>query len=544
MSRDGGPAASSPRFPARLAPRRDLDRRRDDGRGPGGRGRGAARSFEETGRDGSPYRLRLVRHDPDDFDRYYNVFANPTLWFLQHYLWDLARAPSRSTRRCTRPGRATRRVNEAFADAVLEELEAAPDAPVWFHDYHLYLAPRARPARPPGGDACPTSSTSRGRSPTTGRVLPGARCGVRSTRGCSPTTSSGFHTQPLARQLSRSRPQPFPAPPSTRRRAPSSTRDGARSSLRTRSPSTRPSSPSWRAATPFSRPSATSRGCGPSGSCSASIGPIRRRTSSAASRPSGSSSSGIPRRAGRVGMLALLDPSRQDIPQYAEYARGDRGGRAGGERALRRPARGRRSSSRSADDFPRSVAAYKQYDVLLRQRRLRRAEPGRQGGAARERARRRARPVRERRRARGARRVGADGEPLRRRRAGRRDPRGARASRRRAPGAGGGDPRARAASTISSRLAGRAARRSGSASRRPDAATIAGRERPLARGRGRRRPHGRRRRQAGLAAAGGGGGDRPDGAGDRAPAPRAARRATRSSPRSSPGSWRRSGPRS
>ena len=38
--------------------------------------------------------MRLVVADPADFDRYYNVFANPMLWFLQHYLWDLARAPS------------------------------------------------------------------------------------------------------------------------------------------------------------------------------------------------------------------------------------------------------------------------------------------------------------------------------------------------------------------------------------------------------------------------------------------------------------------
>src|SRR5256885_15147889 len=34
------------------------------------------------------------------------------------------------------------KVNEGFAAAVLEELEAEPDAAVLFHDYHLYLAPR------------------------------------------------------------------------------------------------------------------------------------------------------------------------------------------------------------------------------------------------------------------------------------------------------------------------------------------------------------------------------------------------------------------
>ncbi|MGH3031317.1 MAG: trehalose-6-phosphate synthase, partial [Gaiellaceae bacterium] len=50
-------------------------------------------AIEETARDGSPYRLRLVAHDPNAYDWYYNVVANPVLWFIQHYLWGLASAP-------------------------------------------------------------------------------------------------------------------------------------------------------------------------------------------------------------------------------------------------------------------------------------------------------------------------------------------------------------------------------------------------------------------------------------------------------------------
>jgi trehalose 6-phosphate synthase len=67
---------------------------------------------------------------------------------------------------------------------------------------------------------------------------------------------------------------------------------------------------------------------------------------------------------GRVGMLALLDPSRQDIPQYSEYVA-----------AIQRAARTVNDrfqhpgwlplDLRIADDFPRAVAAYKQFDVLL-----------------------------------------------------------------------------------------------------------------------------------------------------------------------------------
>ena len=37
--------------------------------------------------------VRLVVSDPEAYDRFYNVFANPMLWFIQHYLWDLSNAP-------------------------------------------------------------------------------------------------------------------------------------------------------------------------------------------------------------------------------------------------------------------------------------------------------------------------------------------------------------------------------------------------------------------------------------------------------------------
>ena len=106
-------------------------------------------AIEEVARDGSPYRLRLVSHDPAAYDWYYNVVANPTLWFLQHYLWALAYAPDidRGLHHAWDDGYVP--VNRAFADAVLIELDAQPDASVFFHDYHLYLAPRfVRDARP------------------------------------------------------------------------------------------------------------------------------------------------------------------------------------------------------------------------------------------------------------------------------------------------------------------------------------------------------------------------------------------------------------
>src|SRR4029078_8347813 len=67
---------------------------------------------------------------------------------------------------------------------------------------------------------------------------------------------------------------------------------------------------------------------------------------------------------GRVVMLALLDPSRQDIPEYAEYLGAiQRAARVVNDRFQREgwtPV-----DLRIEDNFPFSVAAYKQYDVLL-----------------------------------------------------------------------------------------------------------------------------------------------------------------------------------
>ncbi|MGZ8633432.1 MAG: trehalose-6-phosphate synthase, partial [Solirubrobacteraceae bacterium] len=42
---------------------------------------------------GGEYQVRLVVSQPEAYDRFYNIFANPMLWFIQHYLWDLSNAP-------------------------------------------------------------------------------------------------------------------------------------------------------------------------------------------------------------------------------------------------------------------------------------------------------------------------------------------------------------------------------------------------------------------------------------------------------------------
>ncbi|MGZ4389543.1 MAG: trehalose-6-phosphate synthase, partial [Gaiellaceae bacterium] len=90
----------------------------------------------------------LVAPDVDTYHGYYNVVANPMLWFIQHGLWGRALRPDLD-RAFHDAWRDYETVNRLFADKVVVELDNNPQAAVFFHDYHLYLAPRyVREARP------------------------------------------------------------------------------------------------------------------------------------------------------------------------------------------------------------------------------------------------------------------------------------------------------------------------------------------------------------------------------------------------------------
>ena len=49
--------------------------------------------FEVEAPEGGSFRVRFVESDAEAYDRFYNIIANPMLWFIQHYLWDLSNAP-------------------------------------------------------------------------------------------------------------------------------------------------------------------------------------------------------------------------------------------------------------------------------------------------------------------------------------------------------------------------------------------------------------------------------------------------------------------
>jgi trehalose 6-phosphate synthase len=74
---------------------------------------------------------------------YYNVIANPLLWFLQHSMWDLPRAPviDRETWQAWETGYVE--VNRMFAQEIAAHvLETPTRSLVMLQDYHLYLTPR------------------------------------------------------------------------------------------------------------------------------------------------------------------------------------------------------------------------------------------------------------------------------------------------------------------------------------------------------------------------------------------------------------------
>lgn len=107
------------------------------------------RAFSVSPTQDTEYRVRLVSSDPDAYDGFYNVIANPMLWFIQHYLWDLSNAPDVRSEEVAAFDEGYQAVNRDLADAVLAEIEGSEDPIVMVHDYHLYTMPgMIRAARP------------------------------------------------------------------------------------------------------------------------------------------------------------------------------------------------------------------------------------------------------------------------------------------------------------------------------------------------------------------------------------------------------------
>jgi len=87
--------------------------------------------------------VKFLTPEPAAFDQYYNVIANPLLWFLQHALWAVPREPiiDRATWRAWEDGYQV--VNHLFATTIAQTLRASQrPAMIMLQDYHLYLVAR------------------------------------------------------------------------------------------------------------------------------------------------------------------------------------------------------------------------------------------------------------------------------------------------------------------------------------------------------------------------------------------------------------------
>ena len=318
-------------------------------------------AFDETARDGSPYRLRFVTSDPAAYDWYYNVIANPTLWFLQHYMWGLPYGPDLDLGLHTAWFNGYLPVNQAFADAAVAELEREPDAAVFFHDYHLYLAPKLVRAR------CPDALTAHfvhipWPQSDYWHVLPEhLRRDVH--EGLLANDVVGFHTLRWQRNFLHSCEEILGAEV-----------DAATSTVhhdgRTTHVSFHPIGIDPSEFDELKNAAAVLEEERLIVSRRPELLVVRvDRTDPSKNIVRGFRAFALfldlhPDMQGRVTMLALLDPSRQDVPEYSEYlAAVQREARTVNDRYQRdgwMPV-----DLQVADNFAQSIAAYKQYDALL-----------------------------------------------------------------------------------------------------------------------------------------------------------------------------------
>jgi trehalose 6-phosphate synthase len=99
----------------------------------------------------SETRLHFVSPTREQYEQYYAVIANPVLWFIQHYLWDLAEHPiiNGEIHRAWTEGYVE--VNRQVAEKVVAVGRQLPHRPlVLVHDYQLYLVPKIVREQLPG----------------------------------------------------------------------------------------------------------------------------------------------------------------------------------------------------------------------------------------------------------------------------------------------------------------------------------------------------------------------------------------------------------
>jgi trehalose 6-phosphate synthase len=312
--------------------------------------------------DGSAYRLRYLDVPPEVYDGYYNGISNGVLWFAHHYLWDTVRSPVFGTE-VAQAWASYVEVNRRFARALAEEAERAREEPAFLiQDYHLALVPRLlRELRPQALIAHFSHTSIAG--PTYLRMIP-SQIHDQLLHGMLGADVLGFHAQSWAENFMLSARQlPGVRVDLGRSRILSAGRDVA---VRIH---------------PISVDARAMR----EAAASEPVRDLRRRLA----RWRGDARLILrvdrleltknivrgflayelllkrdPSWRGRVRFLALLSPSRGEVPEYREY----------GEAALAEAERINRELGedgwqpievRLRDDYPGALAAYGLYDVLL-----------------------------------------------------------------------------------------------------------------------------------------------------------------------------------
>ncbi len=319
---------------------------------------GGSFALDGIGRD---TRGRFVLMDEATYDAYYNVIANPILWFIQHYLWDLSNAPNITIAELDAWEHGYQRANRQFAEAVLDELDAEPRATVMLHDYHLYTAPEIiRAGRPEAflHFFCHIPWSQ----PDAWRILP-PHMREAILRGLLANDIIGFHTPRYARNFLLCCEDLLEARVDYRRMV--VTWEGREV---------------WARAYPISVHPPTFERLAASPEVAAYEGPIlRRRRAHLVIRVDRTDLSKntlrgflafdvfldrYPEFKEEITFFSLLQPSRQDVPEYIEYLE-----------KIRELASHINTKHGNTDwmpislniesNLPRAVAAYKHYDVLM-----------------------------------------------------------------------------------------------------------------------------------------------------------------------------------
>jgi trehalose 6-phosphate synthase len=150
--------------------------------------------------EGPAVRVRLVATDPRAYADFYSVWSNPILWFIQHGLYGRTLSPVLTQVEHDAFENGYAAVNRAYAEAVVDEVRArGGKALVLLQDYHFYLV--AEHVR----EQCPDVVLTHfihipWPGPDEWRVLP-ADIRERLLRGLLGSDVVGFHTRRYARNF-------------------------------------------------------------------------------------------------------------------------------------------------------------------------------------------------------------------------------------------------------------------------------------------------------------------------------------------------------